>query len=394
MLWIFWLSVVALVYTQFGYLTCLAVAARIMRRPVPRDSIRRRVSIVIPVHNGGLVIARSVSNLRPLDYPPERLEIIVVDDCSNDATPARVASACSSRLSEPDVADLRLAPALRLVCLHSRSGKAAALNAGLRVATGEIIGFADVAAMLEPDALAVAVERFADPKVGCVSSEDRIAARGGVGAGEGLYTRLDTLARRFESAICSATGANGSFYLVRRELCPQFPLDVATDMFSALYCVSRGFRAVVEDRSKVSLAAQPDARREFERKVRTMVTGLRALGMFRLLLNPFRYGVYSLFLASHKLARYLTPLFVLTALISTAYLSSHGAAFKWLLIGELEALCIGIAQISIQTLTARSGIAGVPAYACATIAAAATGWYRYLTGMRYETWQPTERSAV
>jgi len=89
---------------------------------------------------------------------------------------------------------------------------------------------------------------------------------------------------------------SGSFYLVRRELCPPFPLDLATDMFSALHCVDRGYRAVVEERSRVEIAAQPDAGREFERKVRTMVTGLRALRAFRRLLNPGRSGVFAWFL--------------------------------------------------------------------------------------------------
>ena len=406
MLSLFWVSLAAIVYAQFGYLALLAALSRIVRRPPRRDSIRPFVSLIIPVHNGDSLIRSKIDNLRALDYPPDRIEIIVVDDCSTDATPARIASACSLRLSNHVVAGLcpgQVATegrpyaedvAIRLVCLHNRSGKAAALNAGLKIAAGEIIGFTDVAATLAPDALAAAVERFADPEVGCVSSEDEVASRGGIGAGEGFYARMDTFARRFESAICSATGMNGSFYLVRRELCPPFPLDAATDMFSALYCVSRGFRAVVQQTSKARLAAQTHAGREFERKVRTMVTGLRALRCFVGLLNPFRHGIYSLFLASHKLMRYLIPLFVFTGLASTAHLSFSSAAFRWLLCIEAAALCIGFGQIAIQTLTARRGIAGTPAFFCAAIAAAAAGWYRYLTGERYEAWQPTERSAV
>ncbi len=394
MMYVFWVSIAALTYAQIGYVTLLAIFARVLRWPVQREPIRPFVSLILPVHNGDCQISRKIRNLCALDYPPDRLEIIIVDDCSTDSTLARIACACSSRASEPEISDLRLAPPMRMVRLHQWSGKAAALNVGLRIAIGDVVGFTDVAAMLDPESLAEAVERFADPTVGCVSSEDEIAPTGGVGASEGLYTRLDTLARRYESAICCATGCNGSFYLVRRELCPPFPLDVATDMFSALNCVSKGYRAVVEQRARVQLTAQPIAGREFERKVRTMVTGLRALRHFAGLLNPFRTGLYSVFLASHKLVRYLTPLFAAAALASTVYLAFSIPAFRWLFYAEAGLLCIGLLQIVVQTLTSKQRAAGIPAFFCATTAAALAGWYRYLSGERYETWQPTERRAA
>jgi len=378
---VFWLSVAAIAYAQFGYLACLAVLSRVICRPVKRAPMRPLVSLIVPVHNVGGLISGKIENLLALDYPPELIEIIIVDDCSTDDTAGIVG------------AGLRPGPAL-LLCLDRRSGKAAALNAGLAIAKGEIIGFTDVAAMLEPRALALAVERFADPKVGCVSSEDEVIAGRGVAASESLYTRIDTRMRRLESAIASATGMNGSFYLARRELCPPFPLDLATDMFTALHCVDRGYRAVVEENSKARLIAQPSPGREFERKVRTMVTGLRAQRAFIRLLNPLRFGGFSIFLVSHKLFRYLTPVFVSLAVVSTAYLSPAGTAFTWLLWAELALMCIGLIQIAAKTLTARSGAAGAPAFICVTIAAAMIGWYRYLRGERYETWQPTQRSPV
>lgn len=394
MLWVFWLSAAALVYAQVGYVLLLSIASRILRWPVCRNPIRPSVSLIVPVHNGDSLILGKLKNLFSLDYPADRLEIIVIDDCSTDSTSAKVASMCASHASMPDVGYLRRCPSIRFVSLHNRSGKAAALNIGLKVASGDIVGFTDVAAMLENDALVDAVGLFSDPTVGCVSSEDFVVSAGGVGASEGFYSHLDTLARRYESVICCATGCNGSFYLARRELCPQFPLDVATDMFSALHCVSRGYRVVVEPKSKVKLAAQPTACREFERKVRTMVTGLRTIRCFLSLFNPLSTGLYSFFLASHKLVRYLTPIFVTLVLVSSGCLAISSNAFLALFYAEIGALCIGILQIIIQKYTRLSGIAGAPAFFCASVAAAAAGWYRYFTGKRYETWQPTKRGAV
>lgn len=396
MLIVFGLSVSALVYTQFGYLVCLMVLSRIVRRPEERDHIRPMVSLIVPVHNGRGQVHRKIENMRGLDYPSDLLDIIIVDDCSTDATAARVAASSIPSLSK-DVKDTDLnlgPPSVRLLCLGRRSGKAAALNAGLKIAEGEIIGFTDVGVMLEPDALAIAVERFADQAVGCVSGEDKVISTNGVGEGEGLYTRIDTVIRRLESSICSATGMSGSFYLVRRKLCPPFPLDLATDMFSALNCVEHGSRAVVESRSKVRIAAQPDAGREFERKVRTMVTGLRALQRFKRLLNPLRHGFFSLFLTSHKLLRYLTPVFVVMTVASSAFLSRTSVPFRWLLSAEMALMGLGVAQIVMQSWTTRLRVSGVPAFFCAATAAAIVGWYRYLRGERYKTWQPTKRSAL
>lgn len=373
---VFWFSVAAIAYAQFGYLGCLVLLSKVIRRPIKRAPIRPSVSLIVPAHNAGALIGRKIENLRGLDYPAGLLEIIIVDDCSTDDTADQVGTDT------------------HLLRLEHRSGKAAALNAALEVAKGEIIGFTDVAAMLEPDAVCLAVERFVDPNVGCVSSEDEVVAGDGAAASEGLYTRIDSRIRALESEICSATGMNGSFYLARRELCPPFPLDVATDMFTALYCVDAGFRAVVEERSKVHLTAQASVGREFERKVRTMVTGLRAQRAFVRLLNPFRAGLFSVFLVSHKLLRYLTPVFVVLAVVSTAYLSPFSTAFRYLLWLEVAVVGIGIAQILVQSLTPRRGVAGAPAFVCVTTAAAAAGWYRYLRGDRYQTWQPTERSSV
>lgn len=372
---IFWFSVAALAYTPVGYMLCLRILSRLAGRPISRTPIRPSVSLIIPVHNGASLIRGKIENCRHLDYPQHLLEVIVVDDCSTDGTAALAADAT-------------------VISLDERKGKPVGLNRGLGAATGEIIGFTDVGVMLEPDALSTAIESFADPTVGCVSSEDVVLAKGGVGEGEGFYTRIDTAIRRLESAISSIAGVSGSFYLVRRELCPPFPLDAATDMFSGLYCVDCGYRAVVEQRSKVRIQAQADPAREFDRKVRTMVTGLRALGAFPRLLNPFYAGIYSWFLTSHKIVRYLMPVFAVTALFSSAYLGPASLFFRCCFAAGMAALCIGYAQILLQSYALMNRLPGTFGFLCTSLVAAGAGWVRFLSGERYETWQPTERSAV
>jgi len=372
---ILYVSIAALAYIQFGYLAALALLSRLRRHVTKQQPICPSVSFIVPAHNEGRNIIPRIENLKSLDYPSELIEIIIVSDCSTDDT----AEQCRST------------EGISFIELKERGGKPAALNAGLEIATGRIIAFTDAAAMLEPDALRLAVAHFADPRVGCVSSEDIVLAKGGVGEGEGLYIRIDTAIRRLESEVASATGMSGSFYLVRRDLCPPFPVDLATDMFSALYCVERDCFAIVEPSSKTRIAAQPDPACEFSRKVRTMVTGLRALRAFPHMLNPFRYGIYAWCLISHKILRYLTPFFASFVLISMLYLSFSSLTFRLLLALILAVAGISLLQIKVNTSTQLPGIIKAPGFFCIASAAAVIGWYRFLRGERFVTWQPTER---
>lgn len=381
---LFWLSAAAIAHAWFGYLGFLAVLASFRKAAVRRSPSHLAVSFIVPVHNGADAILRKLANLRALDYPPELVEIIFVDDCSIDGTASLMSTV----------------PGVRVIRLAERRGKAAALNAGLDVAGGDVVAFTDIGGLLASDALALAMERFADSRVGCVSSDDEVASDDGVARGEGVYTRIDTLARRLEGRIRSATGMNGSFYLVRRELCSPFPLDVATDMFSALHCVDLGYRAVVEERSKVRLSAQHDVQREFERKVRTMVTGLRALRRNAPLLNPFRSGLFAMFLWGHKVLRYMSPLFVTTMFASGGFLGGSSLFYCSIVRTIAVVMSIGLCAIVLHGSTplSRTGpigrILGLSAFACISLAAAMVGWYRFASGERYETWKPTERSAV
>lgn len=373
---IFWVCVAALIYIHIGYLLTLELLARIYSSHPKQGSIFPRVSFIIPVFNEGEGIRRKIENLKALDYPSDLVEIIVVSDASTDDT----AEICRS------------IDGIQFLELPDRGGKPAALNAGIEVASGEVIAFTDAAAMLEPDALTQAVRFFADSRVGCVSSEDIVTSEGGTGDGEGLYSRIDTLTRRLESVVASATGMNGSFYLVRRDLCGLFPLDVATDMYSALHCVDHGFRAAVQPDSRVRLSAQPDLVREFNRKVRTMVTGLRALYTFLHLFDPFRTGIFSWCLTSHKIMRYMTPFYVIIALFAVGYLSLYSPFYGWIFALAVIAIYITMLQIMRNYYTCSSGMMRVPVFFLITLAAALVAWFKFLQGERYFIWQPTKRN--
>ena len=176
-------------------------------------------------------------------------------------------------------------PAVEVVELDARRGKAAALNAGLERARHEILVFSDASIDLEPDALLKIVRRFQDPGIGCVSGEDRIAESGG----EAWYGRYELLVRRLESRVHSIVGASGSFYAQRRALCGPFAEGMAPDFLSVIRTAQQGYRAVAEPEAVGMMTSAIRHGQEFERKVRTFIRGITALFAHASVLNPFRH---------------------------------------------------------------------------------------------------------
>ena len=373
----FWFCVFVLAYTFAGYPLTLAALSRLYPRRVQKQAIRASVTFIVPAHNESKIIQQKIENTRQLDYPQELIQIIVISDASTDDTAQRC----------------REFKDLILIEMNQRSGKSAALNAGLERATGDVIAFTDASIMLRPDSLRRAVEPFADPSVGCVSSEDEVVSLGGVGKSEGFYTRLDAYSRRVEGFVAAATGMSGSFHLVRRELCPVYPGAVATDMFSALFCVSKGYRAIVEESSKVEVKAQSDSKREFKRKVRTMLTGLSAVFEIPQLLNPFKYGLFTWCLFSHKILRYLTPVFTALILVSSFYLAFSSNFFKFVVVLECLAICAALFANAKKNSAHIPRILSIPAFFGITALAAAVALFKYAKGDRAVVWQPTKRNS-
>jgi cellulose synthase/poly-beta-1,6-N-acetylglucosamine synthase-like glycosyltransferase len=280
-----------------------------------------------------------------------------------------------------------LRPGWSLQELSARSGKAAALNAGLHAATGDLLVFTDAAIELRPDALRRIVQPFTDPAVGCVSGEDRIADAGG----EGLYGRYELLLRRLESRVHSIVGASGSFYAQRRSLCRPFTEGMAPDFLSVLRTVAQGYRALSEESAVGSMTSLKDPRQEFDRKVRTLIRGMTTLFAHPDLLNPFRYGAFAFALWSHKVMRWLAPFFMLIAFAASLALLDRPL---YLAAAIAQVLVYGVA------LLAWYEVAGVGAtlpgrialYFVNVNAAVVAAWFRYARGVRQEIWTPSRRA--
>ena len=228
--------------------------------------------------------------------------MIFVSDGSTDGTTEAVRAALDDRTDASSRSP-------------TRGGKAGALNAGLAHARHDIVVFTDASILLEPGAVRAIVRPFADPKVGCVSGEDRIAGSGG----EALYGRYELFIRRQEARLHSIVGASGSFYAQRRAICRAVhPQRRAGFLVRAARPSRSGYRALAEPEASGHMAAVERAAEEFERKVRTLLRGMTTLGRDAHLLNPFRYGAFAWCLFSHKVVRWLVPVFLLVCLLSSA----------------------------------------------------------------------------
>ena len=303
---LFWSSVSLIFFAYAGYPICLYLRARIWPRPVRRGSALPSVTILIAVHNEEKFLSAKLNNLARVEYPADRLQIVVVSDGSTDASNKILAA--------------RKNPPLQAVILDEQGGKATALNHGLAAAQGEVVVFTDARQTIASEALKHMVANFADPNVGCVSGELMIGQGEASGAhGVGLYWRMEKKIRYWEGLAGSTVGATGALYAVRKNLIsPLPPGTILDDVYIPLQVVRQGQRVVFEPHALAFDPLTPDPKQEFRRKLRTLIGNYQLLQLAPWVLtrpNPLRWQF-----VCHKLLRLLVPLALVGMLASTLWL--------------------------------------------------------------------------
>lgn len=372
---LFWTSLLGTLYAYFLYPGVLYFLGRLFPRPVraPLSDFTPTVSLLMPVHNEAGVITSKLQNLEHIDYPRDRLRVVIVSDGSTDET-VDIIGRYQGSLD------------IQLVEVVERRGKAHALNTGLQHVTTELVVFSDASILLENDSLKQIVRPFQDPSIGCVSGEDHIAE----GGGEGLYGQYELFLRNQESALGSIVGASGSFYAQRMDITRNFEEGLAPDFLSVLNTVAAGYRAITEPAARGHMRAVRSSGQEFQRKVRTLLRGMTALFDRAAMLNPFKYGLFSLFLISHKLMRWLVPLFLLLNILANISLLS---IFFYQLVFAVQLLFYAAALLAYPSASPlhRARIAKIPLFFVMVNIAIAVAWLRYLKGDRQELWTPSQR---
>jgi len=309
---IFWISLVGVAYVYIGYPLVLMAWRRLAGRPVRKRSHEPTVSLVIAMGNEAGNVLPKMRNCRDLDYPPDKLQVIVSLDAPTDSTYELLRD--------------RVSPGVTIVFSPIRGGKAAAVNRGVAAATGEILVFGDASQRLEPNALRELVANFADESVGAVSGAlillDEHAREACDGAG--AYWRYEKALRAMESDIHSVPGATGAIYAVRRSLFA--PLSAGTildDVVVPMRIVLGGHRAVFDPAARAYDAVTDNPQCEYRRKRRTLTGNYQLIAeMPELLLWP-RNPIFVQFV-SHKLGRLVVP-YCLAALFLSNLLLLRGA---------------------------------------------------------------------
>jgi cellulose synthase/poly-beta-1,6-N-acetylglucosamine synthase-like glycosyltransferase len=349
---LFWVSLALLVWTHVAYPAFAMLLARFATRRVRAGEIEPTVAVIVAAHNEESIIARRIENLLALDYPADKLQIVVTSDASTDRTE-------EIALEFPGVK----------VVANPRGGKVAAQDRAVRQTDSEVVAFSDANATWAPDALRRLVRPFADAAVAYVCGQLRILAADGSNK-EGVYWRYEMAVREAESRLGSVTGGNGSIYALRRsdylEVDPRFGHDLALPYLM----VQRGRRAVYEPSAVASEKPTPSNETEYRRKVRMFehcwLIVLRGK-MFRRL-RP----LYGLALVSHRLLRYGSGILHVVLLATSIALVGQGWIYAVVLAAQLllllgAAIGVGLARyyvlVSWATLVALWNYArrGVPA---------------------------------
>jgi len=371
---VFWSCLAVCVYIYAGCPLLLVALSRLWPRPVRAAAVTPAVTLVIPAHNEEAVIAPKLANCLALDYPSDRLDVIVASDGSTDGTAAIVSAHAD--------------PRVRLIALP-RGGKASALDAGAAQATGEVLVLTDADAMLDAGALRHLVAPFADPEVGGVCGNKRQRGRDGDGTagGDGLYWRYEQWQKRMEGRFASVYAADGSLYAIRRELyVPLADAAQADDIAISARVVVQGRRLVFAPQAVAWETAPGEAALEFARKVRVTNHSLRAvLGLGRAL---WTRGVFSLELVSHKLLRHLAPVFMVGLLAASVALAGR-TFYRAALALQLAFYGAGAAGFFLRrTRLVRVRPLTLAYYFCFVNAAALLGVVSVLRGTRLPAWTP------
>jgi glycosyltransferase involved in cell wall biosynthesis len=363
--YVFCITAGILLYTYAGYPLWIYLRSRMHPRAWRQEPMLPRVSIILAVHNGAALLRQKVDHLLSLEYPRDRLEIVIVSDGSTDDT--------------DEILKELLNPAVRSLRCPEHCGKAAALNLGIQSATGEILLFLDIRPWIEKNALQLLLSNFADPRVGCVAGELVLRDDGhdaGAKAVGGLYWRYEQWIRNCEAKVDSPLGVYGGFYAIRRKLARALPEGtILDDMLQPLSVIRQGYRSVLDLRARVYDIWPKSLSGEFHRKVRTLAGNFQLIQLAPWLLS--RQNRLRFELISHKLMRLLVPILLVILLVSSALLANRSLLYAGVL----------AAQVFFYVLAALGAGRGIPVLMrvaapasafCMLNVAVVVGFYKFL----------------
>lgn len=381
---LFWTSLALILYTYIFYFILVVLASRITRKkPKNPDSITDwpSVTLVIAAYNEERFITEKLRNSLTLDYPVDKLTILVVTDGSTDSTPTLV--------QEFDTVLLFHEP--------ERRGKIHAVDRIMKHINSPIVIFTDANTELNNQAIKNIVRHYEDATVGGVAGEKRVMSKtvdNASGAGEGLYWKYESRLKQADSDLYTVVGAAGELFSIRTALYDSPPPDtLIEDFYLSMKIVAKGFRFVYEPDAYAMEGPSATTEDEWKRKVRISAGGLQAISRLTPLLNPFRYGLITFQYVSHRVLRWsLTPVALVMVFIANAILVRGAVFFQITFMLQSAFYLLAIAGYLLRNKKIPIKGFFVPYYFTMMNVSVFAGLLRLMKGKQTVIWEKAERA--
>jgi len=378
---IFISSILVVGYAYLGYPAILALLSRFVGQPIKKARITPKVSLIVAAHNEERDIAAKLENALSLDYPDDKLEIIVASDSSTDLT---------------DDIVRRFQDRVVLYRLPHRLGKTAAQNRAVSVSSGEIIVFSDATTRYTTLALRNLVMCFGDPSVGCVAGRLNYEnlSEGSVGNGCVSYWSYERFLKSRESTLSSLIGVSGCMYAVRRSCYASIEHDLSSDFVIAAEMRLLSLRTVYEPEAICYENTNRRPSDEMRMRVRVVEQTFTALSRYRELLDLRRHGLFAFQMLSHKLLRYLVPWLLISAFLANLAAARSIPVMKTTLAIQAAFYALALFGMVLDRLELHQRLLGMPYYFVLANVAAAIGLIKFSLGQSHIVWEPIREAKL
>ncbi|MEJ2253376.1 MAG: glycosyltransferase family 2 protein [Nitrospirota bacterium] len=375
---LFAVSLATVIYTYVGYAVIIPVLALFPSGEVDKNDIKPRVTYLITAYNEEKNIRRKLEGVLALDYPKDKLEVMVASDGSTDRTDDIV-----REFRDRGVVLLRV---------EGRVGKTFAQNEAVKMATGEIIVFSDATTMYEKDAIRKMVRNYHDPFVGAVSGryEYLNPTRASVGIGTVVFWKYENFIKSVQTRIRTITGCCGCIYSVRREAYVPLPADIISDLVEPLKVIENDYRVVFEPEAIAYEVTTERPSEEFSMRVRVISRAMRGIWSVRSLLNPVRYPFVSFQLVSHKVLRWLMPFFLAALFVSSYHLRGR-LLYDMAFAAQAVFYLVSLGGLALGALGVRLRVLALPLYFCVVNAASIIALFKTVLGRKTVVWETVRR---
>ena len=371
---VFWLAMFLLFYVYAGYPLLLALIGLFVGHRRAEAGYTPRISVLIAAYNEEEAIERKIQQTLALEYPADKIEVLVLSDCSTDRTDEIVKAFPDGRV--------------RLIRMPERHGKTFAQNIGVKEAAGEVIIFSDATAIYHPKALLYLACNYQDASVGAASGRYQYfdpGEKSPTGLGSVAFWNYENMIKKMQSSIRTITGCCGCIYSVRKAAYTELPADIISDLVQPLQAIRKGYRVVFEDRALAYEETTQSTSEEFSMRVRVVTRAMRGLLSVSDLLKPWKFAWPAFQLWSHKIIRWMVPLFLIAIFAANLALIDF-RFYRFTLAVQLFFYAAALLNILLP-LHRQWKPLGIPLFFCTLNAAALVSMLEICRGRKYVTWQ-------